>query len=110
MIDWQQFKTADVMARLATFQAHLEQGGLAAEDAFQMLDSIHAALEQQHGGRHLAYSQYAGLMRQRQRRDSALYDQVVARYFANGDPRGPADDHVVQEPPSATHSARVPTA
>ena len=44
MIDWKQFHAGDVMARMALFQNHLAPGGLAADEAFQMLDAIHADL------------------------------------------------------------------
>src|SRR5437870_9498892 len=89
MIDWQQFKTGDIVSRLTMFQQHMQQGGLAAEDAFRMLEAIHTELEQQHGSRHAAYAQYAGMMRQLQERDAALYEQVVARFLANRETRGP---------------------
>ncbi len=93
MIDWQQFASADVISRLTIFKGHLSQGGLATEDAFQMLDAIHTQLEQQHGGRHTAYANYAAVIQQLQQHDVALYDQVVERYAAK---HAAAEDHDIE--------------
>ena len=109
MINWQQFTTGDLQSRLALFQQHMEGGGLAAEDAFRMLDAIHTELEQQRGGQHALYAHYAGLMRQLQQADTPLYEQVVARYFAARDGHSSATDHEAQEP-AAVRAAPAATA
>src|SRR5262245_40570168 len=108
MIDWKQFGRGDILSRLALFQTHLERGGLAADDAFRMLDVIHTELERQHGGQHAAYARYAGLMRQLQQTDASLYDQVVERYRA-GRANSKSDlDHEAQEPTTTQPEVRAP--
>src|SRR5712692_2130346 len=108
MINWRQFYVGDVMARMAIFQNQLAPGALAAGDAFKMLDTIHADLEQQRGGQHAAYSRYAALLRQLQQHDPSLYEQVVARYQATHAEAGAVvADHETVEPTVAGRAARA---
>jgi len=74
------FDTADLHGKMTFFGSALDSGKLNADDAFKMLDAIHAELDALQGHDHNVYAHYAALIEKLEHQHPDLYRQVVHAY------------------------------
>ena len=86
MINRKEFDAADVSGKIALFEAALDAGALDANEAFDLLSTIHAELNARQGHGRATYTRYAALIEKLEHQAPDLYRKVSAAYAQSQPP------------------------
>ena len=86
MINRKDFEAADVLGKIALFEAALDAGGMEAAEASRLLSAIHTELNARRGQGPAAYARYAALIEKLEHQTPGLYQKVTAAYAQSQPP------------------------